>query len=160
MHESGTFFDHLKKKTLVNYADGTFAWEELAYPASVVEEKDGVISPLLRSIIWADGSRHSAFAVMLHSIWMGVLALCVLALPAYHESKKHKSECTLAAMMLALIGITLFETIFEARARYLFIYAPVYLTVGMMGLRACAEHIKEKRKPVCEFADDADKTAG
>lgn len=160
MHKNGTFFDHLKKKTLVNYADGTFAWEELAYPASVVEEKDGVISPLLRSIIWADGSRHSAFAVMLHSIWMGVLALCVLALPAYHESEKHKSECTLAAMMLALIGITLFETIFEARARYLFIYAPAYLTVGMMGLRACAERIKEKRKPVCEFADDADKTAG
>ena len=160
MHESGTFFDHLKKKTLVNYADGTFAWEELAYPASVVEEKDGVISPLLRSIIWADGSRHSAFAVMLHSIWMGVLALCVLALPAYRESEKHKSECTLAAMMLALIGITLFETIFEARARYLFIYAPTYLTVGMMGLRACAEHIKKKRKPVCGFADDADKTAG
>ena len=62
--------------------------------------------------------------------------------------------------MLALIGITLFETIFEARARYLFIYAPVYLTVGMMGLRACAERIKEKRKLVCEFADDADKTAG
>lgn len=39
MHESGTFFDHLKKKTLVNYADGTFAWEELAYPASVVEKR-------------------------------------------------------------------------------------------------------------------------
>ena len=91
---------------------------------------------------------------------MGVLALCVLALPAYHESEKHKSECTLAAMMLALIGITLFETIFEARARYLFIYAPVYLTVGMMGLRACVERIKKKRKTVCGFADDADKTAG
>ena len=58
------------------------------------------------------------------------------------------------------IGITLFETIFEARARYLFIYAPAYLTVGMMGLHACAERIKEKRKPVCGFADDADKTAG
>ena len=146
MLENGTLLDHLKKKTLVNFADGTFAWDALAYPAAVVAEKDGTLSPLLRSIVWADGSRHGAFAAMLHSVWMGVLALGVLAPLAYRESGKREGECVSVAMMLSLIGITLFETIFEARARYLFIYAPVYLTVGMMGLRAAAERMKKKGK--------------
>ena len=113
---------------------------------TAVAEKDGTLSPLLRSIVWADGSRHGAFAAMLHSVWMGVLALGVLAPLAYRESGKREGECVSAAMMLSLIGITLFETIFEARARYLFIYAPVYLTVGMMGLRAAAERMKKKEK--------------
>lgn len=30
-------------------------------------------------------------------------------------------------MALALIGITIFEILFEARARYLYLYAPIFV---------------------------------
>ena len=48
-------------------------------------------------------------------------------------------------MLLALIGITMFEMIFEARSRYLFIYVPVYLLAGMLGLRAALDFIRARR---------------
>lgn len=35
--------------------------------------------------------------------------------------------------MLSLIGVTLFVLIFEARARYLFIYAPFYVIAAVSG---------------------------
>ena len=40
----------------------------------------------------------------------------------------------LLVMMLSVIGLTAFELIFEARARYLFTYAPVYILLGIGGL--------------------------
>ena len=36
-------------------------------------------------------------------------------------------------MKLAIIGLSIFELLFEARARYLFAYAPVYIIIGING---------------------------
>ena len=36
--------------------------------------------------------------------------------------------------LLALIGLTIFEQIFEARARYFFIYAPFYILLASAGI--------------------------
>ena len=37
----------------------------------------------------------------------------------------------------ALLGIAAYELLFEARARYLYIYAPVFCTAAAAGLEAC-----------------------
>lgn len=39
-----------------------------------------------------------------------------------------------AILMLGIVGLTLFELLFEARARYLFIYAPIYIILCIYGL--------------------------
>ncbi len=36
--------------------------------------------------------------------------------------------------MLAIIGISLFLTIFEARARYLYCYSPIFIVAAAKGL--------------------------
>ena len=36
-------------------------------------------------------------------------------------------------MLLAIIGLTAYEWIFEAQSRYLFTFAPVYVIVGLAG---------------------------
>lgn len=36
--------------------------------------------------------------------------------------------------MLAIIGLTLFELIFEARARYLYTYVPLYIVLAIYGV--------------------------
>lgn len=41
-----------------------------------------------------------------------------------------------SVIMLSLIGITVFEALFEVRARYLFIYVPFYCMVAAMGVDA------------------------
>ena len=37
--------------------------------------------------------------------------------------------------MLTIIGLSLFELLFEARARYLYIYAPFYILLAVYGVR-------------------------
>lgn len=37
--------------------------------------------------------------------------------------------------MLAVIGLTAFELLFEARARYLYTYVPVYCVLAALGMQ-------------------------
>ena len=37
--------------------------------------------------------------------------------------------------MITIIGLTLFELIFEARARYLFAYVPLYIILAVCGIK-------------------------
>lgn len=37
-------------------------------------------------------------------------------------------------LILLIIGLTVFEIIFEARSRYLFAYVPVYIMLAMNGI--------------------------
>ena len=42
-------------------------------------------------------------------------------------NKKVNIECLV--MLTTIIGITIFELLFEARARYLYIYVPIYILI-------------------------------
>lgn len=127
---------HLRLKTLVNYADGTFAWGIIGdFVTEVLEDKDDVLSPLLKDIVYMDGSHFKAFATYLQCIWLGLLAgslLCVVASKALAQRAEQRN--ILMVLLLSVIGLTLFEWIFEARARYLYTYAPFYVLLGMSGL--------------------------
>lgn len=48
--------------------------------------------------------------------------------------------------MLSLVGLTLFELIFEARARYLYCYVPLYLLFGSWGLEQFYQFMRCKIK--------------
>ena len=53
---------------------------------------------------------------------------------AGHDSKADMNLRISSVLLLSLIGLTIFETIFEARARYLYIYVPVFCMAAVMGL--------------------------
>lgn len=42
-------------------------------------------------------------------------------------------------VMLAIIGLTIFELIFEARARYLYTYVPLYIILAAAGVQKIVE---------------------
>ena len=50
----------------------------------------------------------------------------------------------LAIVMLSLIGLTVFELLFEARARYLYTYAPLYILLASAGTQKICERIDNK----------------
>ena len=56
------------------------------------------------------------------------MAVLVLSLASV-ASKKEEVH----TIMLSIVGITVFELIFEARARYLFIYVPFYIILAVRG---------------------------
>ena len=40
-----------------------------------------------------------------------------------------------SVIMLAVIGLTVFELLFEARARYLYTYTPLYILLAVAGIQ-------------------------
>ena len=48
------------------------------------------------------------------------------------------------SLYLSLIGITVFEMIFEPRARYLLVYGPFFIIAGVMGYQYITKIIKKK----------------
>ena len=99
-----------------------------------------MLSPLLRSIYYShEGALYPAYANVVQALWMGVLALCAAASLCRQDERA-------AVLMLTLLALTLFETLFEARARYLFIFAPLYIALATCGIQACRERCARLRK--------------
>ena len=119
------------RKTLTNYNDGTFCWAgEGVFYRELLPEKDAVISPLLRSFYYShEGRLYPVYANMAQALWMGVLALCAAAALGRRDERA-------ALLMLTLLALTLFETLFEARARYLFCFVPLYIALAACGMQA------------------------
>lgn len=87
----------------------------------------------------------------MQSLWLAVLALCLFApLGLWRSSMKYCNECRatscvnkvccanrqklIVLLLLSLVGIILFELLFEARARYLIVYAPIFVVVATLEL--------------------------
>lgn len=139
----GEMLTHLKKKTLTNYADGTFAWGcEGGFYREWIADKDSVLSPFLKRLIRTDDALFQVPLTGLHSVWLALLLGCALCGAAYTLRGARDRDGVLRAAMLALIGLTMFEWIFEARARYLYLYAPFYVMLGVEGFRQTALRLK------------------
>lgn len=125
---------HLLKKTLVNFNDGTFTWGwDGEFYAGVIEMPDHILSPILRAFYYDEGAYHEVFWAIMQFLWMGILLGNVLNGLALF-SKKEMSYFELV-LLLSVIGLTLFMTIFEARQRYQYVYAPIYVLTAFMGYR-------------------------
>jgi len=59
------------------------------------------------------------------------------------KRKPYQSNIQLI-LKLCIIGITLFELLFEARARYLYLYVPVYILLFVLNGDYLEEYLKKK----------------
>lgn len=127
-------FKQLMRKTLTNFNDGTFCWAgEGKFYREILEETNPVLSPALRSVYYSHtGKAYPVWANFAQMIWMGVLALAAC-------SSLGRRDARMSVIMLSLIGLTIFETVFEARARYLFCFAPLFIILAASGMRQMAQ---------------------
>ena len=133
-------FKFIRIKTLLNYNDGTFAWgREGAVFYHKVLAKDTKLSKLLRNYFYKDYKYNYIFKIIMQFLWILVLILSLFA-----GFKDEKDNNTL--IYLSIIGITLFLTIFECRARYLYCYSPIFITLAIIGLNNIKQHKKGKKK--------------
>jgi len=140
---------HLKKKTLTNYADGTFAWGvEGQFFNRMIEDKDSLISPMLKSIIYPDeNGRMAGFVTVCQCMWLSlILGVLLGAVNWRYMLADEQLSNWMIVMMLCVIGLTLFEWVFEARARYLYIYAPVYVMLGTVGIWYTLKRLRRKHE--------------
>lgn len=119
--------DFFSKKTLVNYNDGSFAWGEEGAFFFNLENSNNPIKKAINNIITPDGKFYKVYLLVVQWFWLALLFF----IPSCVKYKNNKNELVI---MVTIIGITLFLTMFEARARYLYCYSPIYVTAFVLGI--------------------------
>ena len=141
--------EHAKKKTFVNYNDGLFAWgvDGKFFAGRESDELGNVKKMPLTDIVWSfimpEGSDHGKYSSFLQIIWLTVLLLDTICAIVYGKRQFGRNRDIhrdgwydrdeAYVVMLSLTGLFLFELLFEAKARYLFIYTPYYLILSVYG---------------------------
>ncbi len=158
MADRGTLLYFLKEKALVNFNDGAFAWgEEGGFFLWQVEHDNRLYSLFLRAAVpegtWgSDGAYFALHKTVRQGIWLAVLlGIAFAAL----EGREHTREK--ACLMTAVCGLFLFVMLFEARARYLFLYTPVFLALSVCGCDALWRRAREAFLRVSSKEDKGEK---
>lgn len=127
------------RKTLVNFNNGGFCWGVEGTFYKNVPESTGRIMDLMRSIFYSSGENYKYLLQIEHWIWLLVLFMCPFVVKKENSYKE-------IVIMLAILGITAFLTIFEARTRYLYCYSPVFVVCAILGFYNLRVLIKDKVK--------------
>lgn len=132
-------------KTLTNYYNGTFSWGgEGIFFSEVFNVKPTLGSVFLRSLYYTGeyayiGKYYILWSNFEQMIWLTIIFLNIFSWSA----PKKKNICVI---MLSILGLTLFELLFEARARYLFTYAPLYIILALYGFQYIISRLELMKK--------------
>ena len=131
----GGYLKLLSQKMLTNFNDGTFAWgNEGSFYAILKADKNTAIAPRLKATFYNDGAHFWLYSGMVQIVWIIVLILCFFKsiISVFNKDKMEKAD---GVICLSLIGIIVFELLFEARARYIYIYVPLFILYGISGIK-------------------------
>lgn len=122
---------------LINYNDGTFGWGVEGSFYYWIPENNNIISHFLKNIYYNEGKYYRIYSQILQLIW--VMVLTGVGVASIFDLKRKND--IYVVLKLCIIGITLFELLFEARARYLYLYVPIYILFFILNGN-CLEKIK------------------
>ena len=132
------------RKNLLNFSDGTFYWGREGSFYKIVPERSNWISRITRNVFYnrgLKGSCNDAWSIVMTSLWFGVLFFTFIAAwprrrkAEIHTLQREDRKIEIDAMMLSVMLLTLFHTLSEARARYLFCFAPLFILVAVEGVK-------------------------
>ena len=122
-----------KRKILGNYNDGSFSWaKEGGFFDQTLESRNARASAWIRSFYYPDGAHYPLFLNSMQALWLAVLSLAFAA-----SLTKRRKE--VSVLFVTLLGSALYGLLFEVRARYAFIFAPLYVALAMLSLRTIRE---------------------
>ena len=121
------------RKTLTNFNDGSFGWGgEGVFYFKMRPDNGTFLEKLTKNIYYnrsMEGKLYKYYDFFTQAVWLGVMTFGIGFILRGKEKK------IIAILLLALIGLTIFETIFEARARYLYIYVPIFCVCAADGIK-------------------------
>lgn len=132
------FATHLLRKVLTNFNDGTFAWGHEGEFYWNIPEKNNGLAKWLRSYFYEGGSNTAIFQCTTQIAWM--IVLCML--PCFFIRRRREIGQQRAAICLSIVAICCFVMVFEARARYLYLYSPVFILAATLGLERLIENLE------------------
>ncbi|MBR6307652.1 MAG: hypothetical protein IKR39_03505 [Lachnospiraceae bacterium] len=128
--------DFYLRKNVMNYNDGTFCWylEGNFHMGEYGELTTNRFKPLLRDFFWYEGRFYRYFLTYSQLVWLFTLLMipCCTLLPFLSRDADYSIK--IGTVVLVLLGITLFVTLFEGRARYFLNMSPVFVLAASLGL--------------------------
>jgi hypothetical protein len=123
------------RKVLTAYNDGTFAW---AVEGNFFRETYAKGYPWLqiklKSLYYPEGAHYNFFMNIQQMFWIATLFLSFFALFI-------KKSPAILILMLSIIGLTLFELLFEVKASHLLAYTPIFIIFATAGFKAILDLI-------------------
>ena len=119
------------------YADGTFAFN--SYLVDQPVRRTDRLSLFLRKIFYREGVWNPAYRAVMQCIWLLVLLGCLAAV--LFRSREYAVQLC----ALSLLGLTAYQLLFEVWPRYLFLYAPLFLVLALLGVEKMGERSKEMK---------------
>ncbi len=128
------FLGHIQKKMLTTFNDGTFAWgQEGNFYLKIPDAINNKMSPFLRSIYYNSGVRYPYLSTLQHFVWIVILCFSFFSV-FLKKDFKYKSE--ISVLWITILGFVLYEILFEVRARYLYIFVPVFCVLAIIGIQS------------------------
>ena len=116
---------------MATYNDGTFGWSKEGTFYYQVPEDNSRITKVLRSFYYTNekGANYLVFATAEQILWLFILiCICFCVLP--FKTKDGVENL----ISLSLLGVSIFLMLFECRARYLYVFSPLFSMLAMVGL--------------------------
>lgn len=143
----GSIYFYLRKMVMT-FNDGVFGWRSEVwiherYPESMAS--NNALTERLRSIFWGNESGYDVggYNTLCQLVWI----FSILGIPGICLCKDKKEEYGI--LVICFLGIFFYQMLFEARARYLFVFLPVLLPMAVCGIQqytACLVSVSQKRK--------------
>ena len=127
----GGVINQIARKILTNYNDGTFSGVATFVYIRKEYNIEGInkeLSKFLKNIYYENGKYNMIYTQIMQCLWIGIL---IFNMFSYNDGKSTK----ISIVILSIIGLFIFEILFEARSRYIFIYVPLYIFLGVIGLK-------------------------
>lgn len=122
---------HLQKKMLTTFNDGSFAWGmESRFFMQFPKTHRTSIASFIKSVYC--GNNRSYLETIQHCTWLFVLFFSLVTV-TINKNYTHKRELSL--VWITLLGFVLYELLFEVRARYVYIFVPLFCCLAAIGFR-------------------------
>ncbi len=132
------------RKTISNYNDGTFCWGgEGGFYIRILESDGSMLSQITRGMYYCfdDDTRGEYYRIWSNYAMMVWIACLFFAIFSVLQTPGKE----LMSISVSIVFITVFELLFECRARYIFAYAPIFIVASSIGIHYLTNLIKLKR---------------
>lgn len=132
--------------------DGSFFWgrEGVFYRGITrnLAESQGTLGKWMKDALYLGSAKNQRFSEFQQGLWL--LYLLLLAASGWaKEDEKQKS--LIDVLKLSIMGIILFLLLFEGRSRYLILYLPFFLLLGVLVERGLIEKISDGKSEIIKM---------
>ena len=132
------FLRHTSRKALVVFNDGTFGYGDEAGFFDVRFNRGGKVASFLQLVYNPETGIFKLLSTILQLIWIMILLLAAYFCFFTIQRKESHSKIE-TIILLSILGIIIFDLLFEARARYVLLYVPFFIMASSIGLGCLLE---------------------